>query len=156
MTARSLQKPSAFQHPGRENISAKVEEAKAAVASLSAQFTTVVAEDVGAIEEAYARAQAAGSERPEHARVIFEVAHNIKGQGASFGYQLLTDVAGLLCLRTRDVDPVSDEALSAIGFHVRALRVIVDGNIRGSGGEKGAALIAKLTALPGASLESST
>ncbi len=128
----------------------KVAQARAAVAALAEQFATLVQDDLAAIETAYAHAQDGKGHRMEHIRQIFDVSHNLKGQGSSFGYDLLTEVAHLLCVRTRDVGHVDDQALDSIGFHVKALRVIIDGQIRGKGGEKGEALLSKLTRLPGA------
>ena len=152
MTAQSPKMLSATQPSDQERFAAKVEEAKAAVASLKAQFTTLVEDDLAAIEAAYGKAQIKSAGRVELVREIFNVAHNIKGQGSSFGYDLLTEVADLLCRRTRDVSHITEQSLESIGFHVRALRVIVDGKISGRGGDKGVALIAKLQGLPGADL----
>ncbi len=154
MTAQSHKVLRVPQPSESEAFAAKIEEAKAAVASLGAQFTSLVEADLVAMEKALAVAQSTPSQRVDAVREVFGVAHNVKGQGSSFGYDLLTDVAALLCRRTRDVPAVSDEDLQAIGFHVRALRVIVDGKISGKGGEKGKILIAKLTALPAPASES--
>lgn len=137
-------------------LSSKIAEAQAAVAELAAQFTTFVQDDIVAIETALEKARANEGRRMDRIREIFEIAHNLKGQGASFGYDLITEVAHLLCARTRDVGHVDNEALASIAFHVRALRIIVDGKIAGKGGEKGSSLLSKLSSLPGATIDTGT
>ena len=153
MTAQSQKMLRPPQPSEFDTFAAKIAEAKAAVASLGAQFIVMVADDLVLMENAFEEAQGTPTRRVDRVREIFGVAHNVKGQGSSFGYDLLTDVAGLLCQRTRDLTHVSDEALEAIGFHIRAMRVIVDGKISGKGGEKGKILIAKLAALPEPNLD---
>ena len=131
-----------------DRLASKVEEAKAAVASLGAQFLSFIADDVAKLGQLVDNAKSDPDGRMDHIRGMFHIAHNLKGQGASFGYNLLTEVADGLCYRTRDVTQVDDAALDAVGFHVRAIQVIVDSQINGMGGEKGAMLLAKLSALP--------
>ncbi len=153
MTAQAPKKLGISAPADQKNLSNRVAEAKAAVAALGEQFTSFVEGDIRAIEAALEKAKANEGRRMDRIREIFEVAHNVKGQGASFGYDLLTEVAHLLCLRTRDVGHVNNEALDAIGFHVKALRVIVNGKISGKGGEKGKVLLEKLNSLPGDGLD---
>ena len=147
MTAQVPMSKGASAPSDQERLAAKVAEAKAAVASLGAQFLTFVADDVAKLGQSFQDAQSVGDSRTQHIQEIFQIAHNLKGQGTSFGYNLLTEVADRLCYRTRDVVHVDDHDLEAIGFHIRAIKIIVDGEISGMGGEKGAALLEKLGAL---------
>ena len=148
MTAQ-LSMSNGAQAPSEDDqLAAKVAEAKAAVASLGAQFLSFIGDDVAKLGQLLQDARTDPNGRMDHIQGIFHIAHNLKGQGTSFGYNLLTEVADRLCLHTRDVVAVDDAGLKAIGFHVRAIQVIVDGEISGSGGDKGAALLAKLSALP--------
>ena len=138
-----------------DQMAAKVAEAKAAVASLGAQFVTFVADDVAKLGQCMQDARTDRDARLQHIQSIFHIAHNLKGQGASFGYHLITEVADRLCYRTRDVTDIDDKALEAIGFHVRAIQVIIDGEITGMGGEKGQMLLDKLSALPAPKINTS-
>ncbi len=148
MTAQVPMSNGAEAPSEEDQLALKVAEAKAAVASLGDQFLSFIADDVSKLSQLVNDAKTDLDGRMDHIQGMFHIAHNLKGQGASFGYNLLTEVADRLCYRTRDVTQVDDACLDAIGFHVRAIQVIVDGQINGMGGEKGAALLTKLSALP--------
>lgn len=68
---------------------------------------------------------------------VFEVAHNLKGQAGSFGYDLVTSVAGSLCELLRD-DRSNPAKMKAVAQHVSVLGKIVEKDIVGDGGELGA------------------
>jgi chemotaxis protein histidine kinase CheA len=78
---------------------------------------------------------------------IFEAAHNLKGQGRCFGFDLVTDVAAMLCALMRDRDATSDDEWSVIGHHLEALEIVFVHAIRGSGGALGAKLLDRLNHL---------
>lgn len=69
------------------------------------------------------------------------LAHDIKGQGTTFGYPLATAVAAALCkLFTREV-LAHPKARDAVDAHIAALVAIASEPIAGDGGTIGAALI---------------
>lgn len=68
------------------------------------------------------------------------IAHDLKGQGATFDYDLVTRIAQALCghlLSEGDMQARDKKALA----HCEALRVILDKDIRGPGDEYGARLL---------------
>lgn len=81
----------------------------------------------------------------------YRMAHDLKGQGATFGFELVSHIAHALCqhLTTRGAETAIDAAARdkrALAL-CEALRVILSKDIRGMGGEHGAALL-KILALP--------
>ncbi len=77
---------------------------------------------------------------------IYGVAHNIKGMGSSFGYELMTSVGTLLCKYLSAVTKGELEGdIGAIEAHIRAIEVISEHDIKGDGGDKGKALIERLS-----------
>lgn len=81
----------------------------------------------------------------------YRMAHDLKGQGASFGFELVSHIAHALCrhLTAKDMETAADAAArdkQALA-QCEALRVILSKDIRGMGGEHGAALL-KILALP--------
>lgn len=54
---------------------------------------------------------------------MFEIGHNIKGMGASFGYPLMSDAGGLLCsfLKLKPGDPQERAVLAALHEGLRAI-----------------------------------
>ncbi len=124
-----------------------VRAAEAAVAALAKNFTEWMRED---LDKALASLAAAREARPDNAgqlRDIFEVCHNIKGQGGSFGYDLITDVGKSLCDYIHDAGPASDRKLKVVEAHLTAIRFILDRDIQGDGGPVGKQLRAKLHGL---------
>lgn len=75
---------------------------------------------------------------------IFDLAHNIKGLGGSFGYFLMTDIAASLCDYVRNVENIADMKIEIIFAHVTAMDVVISKEIEGSGGETGNEIIVRL------------
>ena len=124
-----------------------VRAAEAAVAELAANFTEWMRED---LDKALASLAAARESQPDNGaqlRDIFEVCHNIKGQGGSFGYDLITDVGNSLCDYIHDASSASDRTLKVVEAHLTAIRFILDRDIQGDGGPVGNQLRAKLQGL---------
>lgn len=74
----------------------------------------------------------------------FLIGHEIGGQGATFGYDLATEIGLSLCRyveRLGRPENLSDEVLRA---HADALRAVVGNRIDGTGGAAGADLIREL------------
>lgn len=76
---------------------------------------------------------------------LYPIAHDIKGQGATFGYPLMTDVAAHLCDRVKlNSGSFDAEQMSYIKKHIDALEYILNEKITGTGGDNGAQLMADL------------
>jgi hypothetical protein len=75
---------------------------------------------------------------------LYGFAHNIKGQGSSFGYPLVTRIGDSLCTLVRQERDFSDADLDVVQAHLDALRLILIKEIKGDGGEVGAKLVARL------------
>ena len=58
----------------------------------------------------------------------------MKGQGSTFGYDLITLIAGSLCDFIRHIPDATDAELSAVAQHLVVMRVILDVQAKGSGG----------------------
>lgn len=99
-----------------------------------------VAEALAAVEKL-----ADGGDGEEATGLIFRVAHDLKGQGSTFGYPLATQIAGLLCdfIRSAASDPSAD-LVSVIRAHLAALNLVLKQNIKGEGDEASRQLVEKL------------
>jgi chemotaxis protein histidine kinase CheA len=71
---------------------------------------------------------------------IFNLTHNIRGQGGTFGYDLITDIAASLCEFTDELDTCDAKAIKLINAHVDALRAVIMENATGDGGDTGKAI----------------
>lgn len=74
-------------------------------------------------------------------RQLAKMSHDLKGQGATFGYPMVTDVAASL-FKILDRPPLkSPQFKEVINVHVSTLQVIIAHNMRGDGGAAGQALL---------------
>jgi hypothetical protein len=88
--------------------------------------------------------------RAESLDRIYGIAHDLKGQGSSFGYQLITGVAGLLCQFLKGQRVNDAQGLRVAAAHVEALGIVMEHKIAGDGGKLGTAMVERLQKLVGA------
>ena len=68
---------------------------------------------------------------------INAIAHDMKGQGGTFGYQLITDFSEGLYNFTATGSGLSDHHVEIIKAHLDAMRVVIRERIEGDGGDIG-------------------
>ena len=125
-----------------------LERAEAVIANLQGDYLTWIVEDLAKFSELVTKIKSLPvDERGDTAKEIFEVAHDVKGQGGSFGFPLITTVANLLCRFIEANELFSDAAIEVIGLHVDAMRLVIGENIQGPGGTKGEKLVSGLVAI---------
>ena len=125
-----------------------ISEAEAAVAALADSFVEWITEDIGRAKEALEHAKTAPGDNREDLRAIFEVVHNVKGQGGSFGYNLLTKIGGSLCDYIREATSSADEKqLKVVAAHFAAMDFVLEKKILGDGGDIGKQLLGKIAQL---------
>lgn len=134
--------------PGEERSMADVlARAQAAVEDLAKGYTTWARADVDRARKALEAAASDPAQRTRHMEELFRVAHDLKGQGASFGYPLITKLADSLCRLTRDRKlSYGDQHLDLAKAHLDAVQLVLTKEIKGEGGQVGAELAAKLKA----------
>lgn len=81
---------------------------------------------------------------PEQRRSLFEqitaLAHDLKGQGGTFGYPLVTAFATSLNRFSAIKQDIADNHVEIIKAHIDAMRAVIRDRIKGDGGEIGSAL----------------
>ena len=75
---------------------------------------------------------------------LFSVAHDVKGQGGSFGFDLVSALADQLCRFLEHHTIWSDDLLAVIKQYLLALHHVIEAQWMGDGGIEGAALTASL------------
>ena len=85
---------------------------------------------------------------PAKARIhldgLYAIMHNVKGQGASFGYPLVTRIAQSLCKLVGAKHDAGEPMMRIAQAHVDALKLVLDQKIEGPGGETGEKLAGRL------------
>ncbi|MBE6449873.1 MAG: Hpt domain-containing protein [Alphaproteobacteria bacterium] len=125
------------------------EKAMAVLDDLAKDYLVWVQTDLENLEKAFLQAQqTSGEQRKSLIREnLFRTAHDMKGQGATFGYDLVTDIGNHLCRYIERFDDFDEKQMNEIKIHVEALRQIIDEALIHDGGEKGAFLKQKVEAL---------
>jgi hypothetical protein len=125
---------------------AMIAQAEAAVAALRDSYRETLSSDIASLEETFARVEG-GSAVAEVLKEIHSVAHNIKGQGGSFGYDLVTSIGASLCDYLRSGERTSKRELDIVNAHIKLLRLVSDNDLSGNGGDTGARIVEKLKTL---------
>lgn len=88
---------------------------------------------------------------PDERRPLFEqittIAHDLKGQGGTFGYPLISSFANSLNRFSSRRADLQDSHVEIIKAHVDALRAVIRDRVAGDGGEIGAQLTMGLEAV---------
>lgn len=77
---------------------------------------------------------------------IHDIAHNIKGMGASFGFPLMSKAGASLCAYLRGLKGATPNH-DVLDAHLRSFEVIIANRIEGDGGATGLTLIDRLNQL---------
>jgi chemotaxis protein histidine kinase CheA len=130
---------------GESRISKALARAEAAVANLAEDYATWALADVAKARTALAAAIDDPAGREPHVEALFRVGHDLKGQGTSFGFPLVTKIGHSLCALTRDrARQYDSKHLDLAKSHLDAIDLILTKGIKGEGGKVGIELVAKL------------
>jgi hypothetical protein len=123
--------------------------AEAVIAKLAAQYPTIALKDVADCQAALDAARAEPVRRCEHLRRLYGIAHNIKGQGGSFDYPLVTRIGQSLCRFIAEAGEIElqETELPIVQAHLDALKLILEQRISGEGGETATKLAERLESL---------
>ena len=137
--------PDSDEARGEGSLSSALARAEAAVADLAKDYASWALADIAKARAALTAASEEPAERARHVETLFRVAHDLKGQGASFGFPLITKIGHSLCALTRDRTRVyEDRHLALARSHLDALDLVLTKSIKGEGGKVGAELVARL------------
>lgn len=114
---------------------------------LLALYRESVFKDVAELERLSAGGADDAESWPERQTRMREITHNVKGQGASFGYPLITRVGESLSRLLKLIATPDESSLKLVTAHVSTLRTVLDQDIKGDGGDLGDDLACRLEAL---------
>jgi hypothetical protein len=133
--------------PGAVDLAA-LERAEAVIANLTDSYLQWVLEDLTRLQNAYdGLAASSEADRKGAAEKVFQIAHDIKGQGGSFGYNLMTVIGNSLCRFIEKQPDVNAKGVEVIGVHVASLKLVIAQDLKGDGGPIGEKLLAGLNAV---------
>ena len=121
--------------------------AEARIRLMADEYLRYASEDVQKCVILSGRLRESGNQKPEDLQILFRILHDVKGQGGTFDYQLITSIAEIACNILRNKEVVSLEALVVVEQCSRAMQGILQRRITGCGGEAGKKLIERLVGL---------
>ena len=119
-----------------------LERAENVIAGMTDSYIEWVQEDLQKLDEAYKVMAASENPTKEDADAVFQVSHDIKGQGGSFGYDLMTVIGNELCRLIERNEEFGTAEVQAIKVHIDAMKLVIQNKMRGDGGPNGQALVA--------------
>ncbi len=75
--------------------------------------------------------------RAEHYKEIHRIAHDMKGQGGTFGYPLVSSISESLYRTTTTEAKYTDSEVEIVKAHIDSIRVILNSRIKDPEGEVG-------------------
>ena len=112
-----------------------------ALAELTEIYLEAARKDVGDLEALVARALDHPDQWTDVGAEMRRIVHNVKGQGSSFGYPLMTKIGESLSHLLKLVKKPEDPVLKLVEAHISALRLVLDQDIRDEAGAHGQALL---------------
>ena len=121
-----------------------LERAEQVFTGMTGSYLNWVAEDLVKIYNSYTALKATEGDRKEELNGVFQVAHDIKGQGGSFGYDLMTAIGNELCRFIEKSDKTGPGEIEAIKLHIDALKLVIAEDLKGNGGKAGEQMLSGL------------
>ncbi|MCH8861556.1 MAG: Hpt domain-containing protein [Proteobacteria bacterium] len=128
---------------GDENVEISPEalaEAEAALADMSEDYPDWVSGTIDKLSEQHRNCVENADKRKEYFQEIREIAHDMKGQGGTFGYPLISAFSDGLYGFADSRGKLTDDHVEIIKAHVDAMRAVISNRVKGDGGEIGAEL----------------
>ena len=122
---------------------AAIAKAEAALKSLASNFTQWLADEITKLDAArqQVRAEGATSETMEN---LYLRAHDLKGLGTTYGYQLITRIAGSLCRLIDDKEKRAATSLELVDAHIDAIKAAIRDDIKSDEHPVGRVLVEEL------------
>lgn len=142
-----------FDENGSSEYARLIAKAEAAVDALRGSYKDQFCRDVDQMFSVWGKLED-GADRRQVMDEIYAIAHNVKGQGGSFGYDFVTALGSSLCRFLRATPTYSDDDLKIVRAHLDALSLAASDDMSGDGGAKGRDILHDLSLMTGYPVES--
>lgn len=114
--------------------------AEAALSDMSEDYPDWVNQLIDQLAEAHRRCVDTPDDRRNQFEEINGISHDMKGQGGTFGYPLISSFSDSLYGFTNISSNITDDHVDLVKAHVDAMRAVISNRISGDGGEIGTEL----------------
>ena len=101
--------------------------------SLAERFVAAADENIRKLFEAFGKLEAAEGDRKAELKEVYREALDIKNQGLTLGYELMTAICNELCLLIENLDKAGPKEVKVIKLHIEAISLSITQNIKGTG-----------------------
>jgi chemotaxis protein histidine kinase CheA len=122
---------------------AAIAKAEAALKSLASNFTQWLADEISKLDAARQQVRAQGI-TVESMENLYLRAHDLKGLGTTYGYQLITRIAGSLCKLIDDKEKRATTSLELVDAHIDAIKAAIRDDIKSDEHPVGRVLVEEL------------
>jgi len=122
---------------------AAIAKAEAALKSLSGNFSQWLNDEIVKLEGARQQVKAEGVTH-ETMESLYLRAHDLKGLGTTYGYQLITRIAASLCRLIDEKDKRLTAPMALVDAHIDAIKAAVREEMKGDDHPVGSALVMAL------------
>ncbi|MEE9545783.1 MAG: phosphorelay protein [Rhodospirillales bacterium] len=129
--------------PGAVDLAA-LKKAQAAIADMGDSYLEWVEVDLAKISRLLEELKAAKDGGKDLLDRMFQVSHDMKGQGGSFDYQLMTMLGHDLCHLIEKMDTAGPHEIEVVELYINTMKLVISERMRGDGGERGKQLLAGL------------
>ena len=103
--------------------------AEAALADLSTQFESWLMDEIKKVDDVQARIKVEGF-TTKNCDALYVCGHDLKGLGTTYGYPLITRIAGSMCKMLDDEDKREKAPRALVEAHVDTIRAVVRDQIK--------------------------
>ena len=128
---------------GRAKLDLKaLEKAEKVVEKIQEEYSDWADEDLVAFEEVLGRLKSDDEQEQQAAlKALYTLSLDMKGQGGSFGFRMMSEVAARLNDFVAPRDTLSKLDVEVVEAHISALHALYRENVRDDGGKMGTALL---------------
>lgn len=119
--------------------------AESAISELAADYLTWVENDLAMLQEKFEALHSGVGDEKETLNQLFRISHDIKGQGGSFDYSLMTAIGNGLCRFIEKHESVGPQEREVIALHIDAMKLVIGNRMKGEGGAAGERLLGGLS-----------
>ena len=128
---------------GGKDPARAIDDAERALRTLQAEYEEKLGEDIARLEGLGRDFRERGGQ--ESLDALFALIHNMRGQGATFGYPLITEIGRSFCRYVRALPAGAEADAALVSQHVDAMRVVYREHMRGAGPEVAQAVVSALS-----------